>query len=57
VTTLEPLERLAALEDAIAELRQEVTEANLPDLRRTADRVRELLLDFAELIDESITRS
>lgn len=43
------------MEAAIAELRQEVTEANHPDPCRTADRVRELLIDFAQLIDESMT--
>lgn len=49
--------RLAALERSLGELRSQVDDIGLADLRRSVDHLRELLLRVGELIDETLTRA
>jgi hypothetical protein len=50
-------ERVEALERSLGELRAQVDGVDLADLRRSVDRIRELLLQVGELIDESLTNA
>jgi hypothetical protein len=49
------IQRLEALEASLDELRRDLAAIDLADLRHTAMRMRELLLDVAEQIDEALT--